>query len=186
MEIFNTRLIAENSRFEILFEEIRDGELHVPDYLCIRPKFRNADGTTGIAILPLIESEAGLCILLQQIYRPPIRATIWELPRGFIDAAAESPQTACLRELSEECGYTAEADQLEFVLTLYPDAGLADARIQLWLAWNCQAVAGLQEQELGLSGHQLFSLPQIRAMIHAGEIQDPCTLVACQQVLLKK
>jgi ADP-ribose pyrophosphatase len=46
-------------------------------------------------------------IVLQKQWRPPVNATVIELPAGLIDPK-ESPETCAIRELKEESGYVGE------------------------------------------------------------------------------
>lgn len=46
-------------------------------------------------------------ILLQKQWRPPVDATVIEIPAGLIDPK-ESPETCAIRELKEETGYVGE------------------------------------------------------------------------------
>lgn len=52
-------------------------------------------------------------IVLQKQWRPPINATVIEVPAGLMDPN-ESPETCALRELKEESGYVGEVMQEGF------------------------------------------------------------------------
>ena len=60
----------------------------------------------AVAILPLIkDKEDGTNVLLIKQFRPPTGKPCYELPAGLVDPD-ESIETAALRELLEETGYT--------------------------------------------------------------------------------
>lgn len=73
-----------------------------------RPKGTDIDGVGVAAILqdstnPDYEPR----IVLQKQWRPPVDATVIEIPAGLMDPD-ESPETCAVRELKEETGYIGE------------------------------------------------------------------------------
>ncbi|KAF1847598.1 uncharacterized protein K460DRAFT_363663 [Cucurbitaria berberidis CBS 394.84] len=73
-----------------------------------RPAGSDIDGVGIAAILqdPAKPNEEPR-IILQKQWRPPVNATVIEIPAGLIDPN-ESPETCALRELKEETGYIGE------------------------------------------------------------------------------
>ena len=122
-------------------------------------------------ILPLLDD--GRVVLLRQ-YRPVVRAELWELPAGTIEAG-ESPETCARRELVEEAGY--EAGRLEPLGEALADPGLTDERIFLFLARDLRPVApGLDADEhIEVAP---VALTEAYRMLDAGEILDAGTLIA--------
>jgi ADP-ribose pyrophosphatase len=59
-------------------------------------------------------------ILLVRQFRAAVKRETLEFPSGHVDPG-ESPETAALRELEEETGYT--TDRLEYLGVLSPDTG---------------------------------------------------------------
>jgi ADP-ribose pyrophosphatase len=56
-------------------------------------------------------------LVLVRQYRYPWQTASWELPSGIIDPG-ESSESAAIREIREETGYT--VDNLEFILRFHP------------------------------------------------------------------
>lgn len=73
-----------------------------------RPKGSDIDGVGIVALLhDPSKPDASPQIVLQKQWRPPISATVIEVPAGLIDPR-ESPETCAIRELKEETGYMGE------------------------------------------------------------------------------
>lgn len=73
-----------------------------------RPKGCDLDGVGVAAILQdPAKPDQEPRIVLQKQWRPPVDATVIEVPAGLMDPN-ESPETCALRELKEETGYVGE------------------------------------------------------------------------------
>jgi ADP-ribose pyrophosphatase len=98
-------------------------------YECVER--RNISGIVGIIAV----TDDGKLILVEQ-FRPPVQASVIELPAGLAGDEAggegESPETAARRELLEETGY--EARTMKPVARGAASAGLCDEIITLMLA----------------------------------------------------
>jgi ADP-ribose pyrophosphatase len=89
-------------------------------------------------ILPLTESAE--TILIDQ-YRVPLGKRVVEFPAGLVgdsEAAEESLETAALRELIEETGYSAA--RMERVASGPPSAGLSPESVDIFLATGLRKV----------------------------------------------
>jgi ADP-ribose pyrophosphatase len=73
-----------------------------------RPEGSDIDGVGVAAILqdPAKPNDEPR-IILQKQWRPPVNATVIEVPAGLMDPN-ESPETCAIRELKEETGYIGE------------------------------------------------------------------------------
>ncbi|MBI5753339.1 MAG: NUDIX hydrolase [Hydrogenophilales bacterium] len=168
------RLVAENLRFELFFDHIEapDGQ-QVEKYLVVAPRVKTDQLVTGVSVFPIWEGKVGLV----QVYRHPLRAYCWELPRGFIDEG-EMPEVSALRELEEETGLTCRPEDLQSLGLYAPEAGTLAARVHLFLARHCTRKSEFSAEEFGHHALQFFTLGEIDTLIESGEIQEPGALIA--------
>ena len=175
------RLACENAKFFVYFDHVVDragGE--VQDYLVVSPKNADVNLVTGVAILPVLDTQIGLI----RIYRPAIRDYAWEIPHGFIDEG-EVDKSSALRELLEETGLAVESDHFSSLGYITPDAGVLAARVHVFLAEACFASKKILP-ELGLRDFRFFSFMEFEEMIERSEVQDTFTLAAwCKYQLLQ-
>ena len=82
----------------------------------------------GACILP-VDDEGNVYMVRQ--FRYALGEEIWELPAGKLEAG-EDPFEAAKRELSEECGLT--ADHFTDLGVLYATVGYDSERIYIWAA----------------------------------------------------
>jgi 8-oxo-dGTP pyrophosphatase MutT (NUDIX family) len=169
------RLICSNEVFSVYFDRLEqpDGR-QVVDYLSVIPKTPCKDGISGVAVLPEFDGKLGLV----HVYRHPLGAAAWEIPRGFVDPE-ESVSTAALRELREETGMETAVSNLVDLGRLAPEPGVIAARIQMYWARQCVPASSDGAKELGHGALRFFSPDEVANLIAGNEIQDPCTLVAC-------
>lgn len=96
----------------------------------------------GACILP-VDAEGNVYMVRQ--FRYAMGEEIWELPAGKLEAG-EDPFEAAKRELSEECGLT--ADRFEDLGVVYATVGYDSERIYLWAATGLhRAAQHLDEDE---------------------------------------
>lgn len=173
------RLSSRNARFDIYLDDIEmaNGET-VRDYLVVEPRVRTTAGVTGTAVLPVVEDRIGLI----QVYRHPIQALSWEIPRGFIDPD-ESEVASALRELEEETGLQCLADDVISYGLVTPEPGVLAATVHLFIASRCTVKNIYRANEMGHREFRFFEPRQVECMIRSSEIRDPCTLIACLKYL---
>lgn len=168
------RLALENARFFVYTDELRSqGQLLVRDYLVVAPKAIHPNLVTGVAVLPICEEKFGLL----QVYRHPLGADLWEVPRGFVDEG-ESDIVSALRELEEETGLSCDPIKAFSLGVIAPDAGVLAARLHLFVALDCVRTRPYAPTELGHREFRLFEAAEIEEMIRHSVIQDASTLVA--------
>ncbi len=87
---------------------------------------------TGIVVIAALTADDEV-VLIEQV-RPSVRQAVIELPAGLVgdDFADEALETAALRELEEETGYTAA--EMEIVAEGPSSAGLASEIITILVA----------------------------------------------------
>lgn len=171
------RLACENIRFEVFLDDVEDpnGEI-VHDYLVVAPKVRTGELITGVAVLPIVGGKIGLL----RIYRHAIQRYLWEVPRGFVDPG-ETDRRSALRELEEETGLSCVDTDIESLGILAPEPGVLAARVHLFVARNCRVVRPFGVEEFGHKEFRWFEPSQVSALHEIEEIQDPCTLIACER-----
>jgi len=170
----NRRLVAQNTRFDIFFDEISviGGET-VSDYLVVSPKRRMENDVTGVAILPVAENRIGLI----RIFRHPVRAWTYEIPRGFV-GAGEDLNAGAVRELDEETGISCDPADILSLGFIFPDAGILCARVALFVATLCIAGKTSLEPEIGHGNLEWFDQDAMLDMDRANKLEDPFTLAA--------
>lgn len=164
---------CENSLFTVYFDHLVDAEeTLVEDYLVLEPKVKNENGISGVAILPVKENRFGLV----KVYRHPVAAFGWEVPRGFIDSN-ESSEDAAIRELKEETGLTCAKSELQSLGTITPEPGIISAKVNLYTA-DCSLTGseGIVENELGHMSYKYFSEEEINDLIREELVMDTTTL----------
>lgn len=107
-------------------------------------KVQLEDGTTstrevvhhhgGACVLP-VDADGNVTMVRQ--FRYALGEELWELPAGKLEAG-EDPFEAAKRELSEECGLT--ADTYTELGVVYPTVGYDSERIYLWAAEGLHTV----------------------------------------------
>lgn len=167
-------LALENARFFVYTDELTSrNQLLVRDYLVVAPKTVNPNLVTGVAVLPVCEERFGLL----QVYRHPIGADSWEVPRGFVDNG-ESDVVSALREMEEETGLSCDLARVFSLGVIAPDAGVLAARLHLFVATECVRTRPYDPTELGHKEFRLFDTAEIEQMIRNSSIQDTSTLIA--------
>ena len=89
----------------------------------------------GAAVMLAMPDSA--TVIMGRQYRYALRAHVYELPAGKIDAG-ETPLETAKRELLEETGY--RAHEWRHLMTTYPVVGYSNERIELYLARNLEYV----------------------------------------------
>jgi ADP-ribose pyrophosphatase len=128
------RLVAENTRWQVHFDDLRDPQGQGPaDYMVATPKRLGPDLCGGVAVLAESQGRFGLL----SVYRHPLGRLGLEVVKGFLDGG-ESPREAAIRELAEEAGLTCADEDLIALGPCAPEAGTIAALSLGFLARNCQ------------------------------------------------
>lgn len=162
----------------------RVGIVYEDQYLCIlRDAVRYADqslGTyirviesggdpAGVVILPVLGDD----VLLIRHFRHATRQWHLEVPRGGAEGGSCSADDA-RRELTEEIG--ADIGELVSLGSFYPDSGLANGIVALFLARV--TAYGTPERIEGISEVVPTPLAELERLIATGEMTDGFTLAA--------
>lgn len=144
-------------------------------------KVQLEDGTTstrevvhhhgGACILP-VDADGNVTMVRQ--FRYALGEELWELPAGKLEAG-EDPFEAAKRELSEECGLT--ADTYTELGVVYPTVGYDSERIYLWAAEGLHTVG--QHLDAG-EFLDVVKMPfaQALGLVMDGTIRDSKTQIA--------
>ena len=144
-------------------------------------KVQLEDGTTstrevvhhhgGACVLP-VDADGNITMVRQ--FRYALGEELWELPAGKLEAG-EDPFEAAKRELSEECGLT--ADTYTELGVVYPTVGYDSERIYLWAAEGLHTVG--QHLDAG-EFLDVVKMPfaQALGLVMDGTIRDSKTQVA--------
>lgn len=127
----------------------------------------------SVVVLPLIESAAGLQIVLIRNRRVSVGAELWELPAGTRDRA-EAPEVCAGRELVEETGY--RAGQLTPLGRFYTTPGMTDELMHAFVARDLTHVGQELEDDEEIGVH-LLPVAEVESMIDRGEIVDAKTIL---------
>lgn len=114
-------------------------------------------------------------ILLQSVYRHPVRQRLWEIPAGFIDEG-EEPQTAAKRELLEEAGLVSE--NWQHLGLARQITGSGNVPLHVFLATDVRSVGQATDEEEDIIDHQFKSLEEIESMIVHGTLVDSPVIAA--------
>lgn len=173
MEILKRRLFHANRVFNFFLEHVRDERgREVEEFFVAQPKNIRPDLGGGVAVLPILHGKIGLV----RIFRVPLREAFWEIPHGFVDAG-EDDRAAAVRELAEEAGIEARAEDLISLGWITPDAGIISARVHLFAVEGGEfgrPTAG----ELGIESFTFFDFAEVDRMVMESEIQDAYTVAA--------
>jgi len=145
----------------------------VNDYISVVPLRSDADGVTGISILPVRDGKFGLL----RAVRHPLGSEVWQAPMGFLEKG-ERPALAALRELEEETGYRSMEGDLLDLGSVAPVPAVIRARVRLFAALEPEAVGAGTDGDLGQGGLEFFAPTVAFEMARRGEIEEPCTLIA--------
>ena len=107
-------------------------------------------------------------IVLVGVDRYTVAGVSWEVPAGGTDG--EEPLVAAGRELREETGLA--ADSLTDLGAVQSLNGVADAPGRVVLATGLRPVGGAEQETEGITGVRQVPVPDLLAMITAGEITD--------------
>ena len=180
VRLIRRKLGCANRVIEVFLDDIEgpEGET-VSNFVVVSPRQQSENHVTGVAILPILDDKLGLL----RIYRHPVSAYTWEIPRGFVDAGEKAIASA-LRELEEETGLQCDAQDVVDLGTVLPEPGIMTARTHLFIAKRCRRTGPYKANELGHKEMRFFSVEELSEMAQRGTIEDATTLVVCYRYSL--
>lgn len=170
-----------NTKFEVFFDTIEDFNGKVTkDFLIVRPKIQSHNMIAGVCVVPEVKNK----IALMRGYRHQLGAEVWQAPAGFVEPK-ETPEHTALRELQEETRLNCVPEKLVSLGTYFPDAGLIEGRVAMFLA-RCDAAApliGRMHGEAGTGSLHFFDRNELEELLYTDETIGGSTLVACFRYL---
>lgn len=152
--------------------QVRQDEIELPNGKVIDDYFVSIKPEVAL-ILPITSNRE---VIFVRQYRHAVGDFFIELPAGSFDPSQESAESAAVRELQEETGYTAK--QVKKIATLHDKPSKDTNQIHLFLAEN---VIKTGEQNLDITEEiEILSIPveSILSKIHQGEISVAGTVAA--------
>ena len=150
------------------------------------------DGAGNPCKREIIEHPGGACALYEadgkiafvRQYRYAYGEDVLEIPAGKLDKG-EDPKLAALRELEEETGITASADDAELLFVMYPTPGYTNEKIYIY--YVKKGVQAASHPDEGEFVETLFiPVPDVKKMLSEGQLNDGKTIIALQAYFLKK
>lgn len=119
-----------------------------------------------------------------RVFRKPLGAWCWELPRGFSDPG-ETPRATAVRELNEETGVHVDESALIELGPLAPNGGILESVVQLFAVQLSRAET-LNPGDLGeVSRICWVPISTYLERIASGDIFDSFTVAATARAVLK-
>lgn len=186
VKIIERKQVFQQSIFRIeqttLQHERFDGAMSEP---IVRVSLERGDGVTAV----IYDREREAVLLIEQFRYPTYgKGDGWllELPAGMLKPD-EDPTEAMRRELVEETG--CDTPDLTHVHTFFLSPGGSSERIFLYYAAltpsDCTGAGGGLDSEGEDIRSAWVTLPRLRAMLDAHEIQDAKTLIGLQWFLMQ-
>ncbi len=134
----------------------------------------------AVAIVALDEENR---VILVRQHRQPAGTVLLEIPAGKLEAY-EKPLDCARREFIEETTY--DADEWHELSAFYPSPGFCDEKIYLFTASRLKKAVALEADPDENLEVIRVPLEEAAQMITNGQIIDGKTIIAIQQLLLKK
>jgi len=138
--------------------------------------FREIVEHNGGAVIAAVKSD-GRMIMVRQ-FRKPAERVMLEVPAGKIDEG-ENPETAALRELKEETGYT--AGKIRKLTQMYPSVGYSEEILHLYLCTELTAGETCFDENEAIDIEE-YDIDELVSMVMNGTIQDGKSQIAILMV----
>ena len=132
----------------------------------------------AVFVVPVTEADE---VVLVAVDRYSLGGLSWEVPAGGTDG--EEALAAAGRELREEAGLAARS--LVDLGPVHSLNGVARAPGRVVLATGLHAVGGAEQEAEGITGVRTVPIPELLALIGAGEITDNESLGALLLALVR-
>ncbi len=146
------------------------GEFLTPDGEMISRDIVRHPG--AVSVVPLDGDD----VVLVRQFRAAVGKEVLEIPAGKRDIEGEPPETAAIRELEEEVGFT--STKLVEISRFYNSVGFSDEFSHVYLATDLVPVPterqGPEEQHMSI---ERMALDEVAEAIDEGRIEDAKTVI---------
>lgn len=130
----------------------------------------------------VVAADAEGKILIQSVFRYPLRKRFWEIPAGFINPN-EEPLAAAKRELMEEAGL-ASSDWVSLG-RIYQITGTGNVPLEAFLAKNVTKAIDATDKDEDIGSRVFKSLSELEDMIKKGDLIDSPVIAALYMAKLQ-
>lgn len=131
------------------------------------------------SVCVVIENTAGQLLLIES-WRYPLQKLGWEIPAGYVENG-ELPETAAVREVSEETGVKVET--LRPLCHFYPSDGMSDQEIFAFAVRLEQPSLTLDLTEVERAGW--FDRKAVLTMLESGAIHCGISMLALRTYMME-
>jgi 8-oxo-dGTP pyrophosphatase MutT (NUDIX family) len=161
-----TERVVYSSRFATVYDDdVRFADGRAGTYISVV----QSGGLPGVVVVPVADDRIGLV----HVYRYPVSAWEWGLPRGL--AHGGDPARTAREELLEELGEQPAA--LASLGLMTPDSGILASYVHMFCASYPAAVSSPRDAG-EVAGVRWVPVPELVADIAAGRVIDGFTLAA--------
>lgn len=121
-------------------------------------------------------------ILIQSVFRYPLRKRFWEIPAGYVNPN-EEPLKAAKRELLEEAGLV--SDEWISLGLIYQITGTGNVPLEAFWAKNVTKAADATDKDEDIENRVFKSLSELENMIKKEELIDSPVLAALYMAKLQ-
>jgi len=125
MKKFQETTISTEKIYDGKVIQLQVDEVTLPDGKKAKRELIKHSG--AVAVIPITKDNK---IVLVEQYRKPLEKPLVEIPAGKLEIG-EEPETAAIRELEEETGYT--ANNLSLITSFYSSPGFADEIVYIYI-----------------------------------------------------
>jgi ADP-ribose pyrophosphatase len=156
--VFTGRILS----LDVLDVELADGRIGTREII-----------RHGAAVAVIARRRDGRFVFIRQ-FRKAMERVCFEVMAGNVDPG-EAAETAAVRELKEETGYT--PDSIRFLAPIYPSVGYCTERIDIFYAEVHEPGATDFDHDENIETI-LITEKEMDSMIRAGKVDDAKTLAA--------
>lgn len=172
-EILSTKYVYENKWFHVKTDRCK-----LPDNRIIDPYF--VVETPNFCNMFIVTKDEKIVMVRQ--YRYPINQTTYELAGGIIEKG-ETPETAALREMQEETGYT--SNEVEYLFTAAANPALMNNIAYFFLAKNAVKIASTNFDALEDIDVIHFSKEKFIQLLNENKMQHGVQLGAMYEAMIR-